>query len=176
MQDLSFRSLSARASRRGVPAADVRSLLRAENGRYSNLALILSDQCPWGVNVYCGGRPFGSYRGSAVELVGEAERLLIAARRSLSRDGRPARFPLMAFHEIMLNAVCHRSYCLGGDIEVDVEPAHVEVASPGPPEDMDPYLFMRTRNPALYAVLDELGLRDSSVRNQSDAVAVYSSC
>ncbi len=116
----------------GVGAYDARGF-RTPEGRYTNLALILSDMCPWHIEIRVSGMTIETLTGSAVKQLGEATRTTVAVRRELAemRGVELEQMQVLVVAEALLNAVSHRSYCSPDPIVVDVEVCHVRVTSPG---------------------------------------------
>ena len=79
-QDLSFRSAMLRKDARVTRRWDT-SMLRTADGAYSNLALILSDQCPWRCQIRCDGRDEHNIGGSVIEQLNTAGQIVAAIRR-----------------------------------------------------------------------------------------------
>lgn len=131
-QDLSFRSLLALSERKGRRYIESGHQLRSGDGRYTNLALILSDQCPWRTEIRSRRGRESVLSGSIFEQMAEAEGIVLGMRTLQPAPDEPAlRLPDLAFYEAMLNAVCHRSYCSGEPIVIDIDARSVSVTSPG---------------------------------------------
>lgn len=151
--------------------------MRNADGEYTNLALILSDQNPRGVEVFAEGEHVGTVRASATVLIDRAEKLAIEARTMVAENrGRtPPKVPVLAFREMLLNAITHRSYCRAEDVRIDLEKGCTRITSPGTPQGMV-VAFAMTRNPVLAESLGILGLKNLKVRNLTDSVSLYKTC
>ncbi|MDO5853566.1 MAG: hypothetical protein Q4Q62_05900 [Thermoplasmata archaeon] len=170
MQDLSFRSLEAAVIRRGVPRPVTLGGM-ARGGEYTNLALMLSDQCPWRTVFRVDGEMVCDLRGSVLDQVEESAGIVSAIR-----DGMPTGSSNLAssvFRELVLNAACHRSYCSPEPTFVDVGPSEITVSSPGEPVRLGAEFRLRTRNPALTETLLAMGYRDRGVRSAAGAFIQY---
>lgn len=177
-QDLTFECLSERLSARGMPLGpgEMRTLgLVGGDGGYTNLALILSDQCPStikaarfaddGRGVFEARREFS---GSVLsQLDGAYEFLDSCNGYRTGYDGLERRdwrdWPPVAVREALVNAVAHRDYALSGPTLVSVTPSALEVVSLGglplgiEPEDLEAHVSV-PRNRALANVLFRLEL------------------
>lgn len=124
------------------------------------------------------GVPVTRVRASAAVIVDRAERAVAEAREVMAEElGRAVpRVPALAFREMLLNAVTHRSYCRGEDIRIELERGLTRIVSPGRPKPMAVSITARTRNPALAAALDVLDLKNGMVRNIRDSVSLYKNC
>ncbi len=151
--------------------------MRDDLSRYTNLALMMSDQCPWTIRIRAGtseevvGGPVYSH-------IESAKTRIIDIRRRLTRDyGLELRkIPHAALNEILLNAVSHRSYCSPEPITVDIRAESVTVSSPGGPVRTGNSFRERTRNPNLATVLRTSGLKDPAVRGIDGVVWSYKAC
>ena len=155
IQDLSFRSAMVRKNARATRRWDT-SMLRTPDGAYSNLALILSDQCPWRCEIRSDGRDEQNIGGSVIEQLNTVGQIVAAIRRRQSAEsGREiTKIQTLAFSEILLNAVCHRSYCDPSPIIVDVGPESTVITSPGGMMRLGVSYRERTRNLHLAEMLE----------------------
>ena len=177
-QSLTFSHAEGEFSRLGLAlgAAELRTLgARRPDGLYTNLGLLLSDQCPPMVKsaafADAARTEFAAreeHTGSilaqlsAAYTFADARNGLSTAFDGLSREDRRD-VPPVALREALVNAVAHREYALSGPVLVSVTPGSVEVVSPGglpagiEEEDLSAHISV-PRNPALAAVLFRLGL------------------
>ena len=129
-QDLSFERISDRFPHM---MDDVR--VRNEEGLYNNLALLLSDQCPWGFTVV--SSHYGQVHRTAGPIMNQVDdvldvldcmnpRMYIKGRTGLCR-----RFPRKGLEEGVVNAVIHCDLSLGRDVTVLVDPDVLSIISPG---------------------------------------------
>lgn len=177
-QDLTFGCLSARFSARGLPfgRGEMRTLgLVGRDGTYTNLALVLSDQCPASIKAARfadDGRAVFTRReefsGSVLEQLDGAYAFLESCNgfrtgySGLEREDRRD-FPPVALREALVNSVAHRDYALSGPTLVSVTPSAAEIVSLGglplgiEPEDLEAHVSV-PRNRALANVLFRLEL------------------
>ena len=132
VQDISFDYLDEavwsklRMSRTMIEGA------RTDDGSYSNLALMLSDECPWRTEM-------STPEGSTIVLDGPIIRQYYDALDILRRIGgtvpdrkyRVDRYPTKILREALVNAFVHRDYTSDRPVTVTVEPEAIEVWSPG---------------------------------------------
>ena len=151
--------------------------MRDDLSRYTNLALMMSDQCPWTMRIRTGtveevvGGPVYSH-------VDSAKTRIIDIRRRLAKDYdlELRKIPHAALNEILLNAVSHRSYCSPESITVDIRAESVTVSSPGGLVRTGNSFRERTRNPNLAALLRSSGLKDPAIRGIDGVVWSYKAC
>lgn len=151
--------------------------MRDSLSRYTNLALMMSDQCPWTVRIRTGtveeviGGPVYSH-------VESAKSRIIDIRRRLAKDYDLGlrKIPHSALNEVLLNAVSHRSYCSPEPITVDVRAESVTISSPGGPVRTGNSFHDRTRNPNLAALLRSSGMKDPKVRGIDGVIWTYKTC
>ncbi|MDR2132955.1 MAG: putative DNA binding domain-containing protein [Clostridiales Family XIII bacterium] len=117
-------------------------LIRAD-GRYSNLALILSDQCPYSVKAAIFGgmtketfKDRNEFTGSVFRQIDEVLAYLNVYNKVAStfegayRIDRPD-YPEIVLREALLNAIIHRDYYIEGSILVSVFDDRLEIMSLG---------------------------------------------
>ena len=108
--------------------------LRTDDGLYTVLALLISDQCPWGVTVVSPGGRAKRFDGCVLRQLRLACEEINAynPKRLVEGTRSPVdQFPRPAVREAMLNAIVHRDYSDPSDIMVRMRPDNVEVVSPG---------------------------------------------
>ncbi len=131
MEGLTFRQL-----RGMVPyhRLDDISGIRDDSGGHTMLALVLSDQCPYGVTVLA---PDGSeirIGGSVLSQLDDAKEVINRFNDKSVMEGSRTpvdRFPRAAIREALLNAIVHRDYSVPDDIVVTVGADELTVVSPG---------------------------------------------
>lgn len=177
-QGLTFGCLSDRFAARGLPlgAGEMRTLGMVDrDGAYTNLALLLSDQCPVPIKAAQfadDGRTVFTRReefsGSLLAQLDGAYAFLESCNRyrteysGLRREDR-SDWPEVALREALVNSVAHRDYSLSGPTLVSVTPSAAEVVSLGglplgiEPEDLEAHVSV-PRNRALANVLFRLEL------------------
>lgn len=177
-QGLTFGCLSGRFADRGLPLGpgEMRTLgMVNRDGAYTNLALVLSDQCPASIKAAQfsdDGRAVFTRReefaGSVLEQLDGAYAFLESCNRfrteysGLTREDRRD-WPEVALREALVNSVAHRDYSLSGPTLVSVTPSAAEVVSLGglplgiEPEDLGAHVSV-PRNRALANVLFRLEL------------------
>ncbi|MDO5532196.1 ATP-binding protein [Sutterella sp.] len=138
--------------------------LTTPDGAFTNLALVLSDQCPQTTRVMryedgAGSPETGELGGS---VLGQYQALEDLPRR-LGEEG----FPEDVLRNVIVNAFVHRDWSLNAPVMVNVRGDAVEVLSPGGvPHDftVDDVLgeVLPPRNPRLLAVFRRLGLARGS--------------
>ena len=173
-QNLSFNALTALSARKGIPALRNPGALRTSDGRYSNLALLLSDQCPWDT-VIVSDRGAHRIGGSVAAQVSSSNWAVTRSRSSLSADSEAGAMHAAALSEVILNAACHRSYFVTDPTVIKILPGSITVVSPGGIVSRHAYGH-RTRNPALADALDCLGFKDWSAHGMGAVMHAYRSC
>ncbi len=144
-QSLSFEFATAYFSESGIRLADAEmrtlGMLTAEG--FTNLALLLSDQCPSFVKAATFDDDFRNVFLERIEFSGSILKQLESAYEFLvSHDKFKTRYeglrridyddyPKQALREAIANAVAHREYALSGPTLVSVMPSFVEITSLG---------------------------------------------
>ncbi len=177
-QALSFNSLLAHIGRRNLGAVIKDGFLRTPSGGYSNLALILSDQCPWRFEISTREGMVRTVGGSLVDQLPEAEKAAMQVRRALAEENGSElpKLPGLVLSEALLNAATHRSYCSAQPTRIEVGLDEVRVWSPGGMVRIGNSFRDRTRNPMLAEILQELGFKNSLVRGIPGIIQSYRSC
>lgn len=145
-QNLTFLSAQEIFAERGVAFSkkEFRTMkLVKEDGRYSNLALLLSDQCPYSIKVAVfegtsknSFRDRREFKGSLFSQLNDASyyinlfNRLPAKIKGLDREERYD-YPPEAIREVLLNALIHRDYSYSGSILVNIYDDRIEVVSLG---------------------------------------------
>lgn len=149
---LTFRSVNDHCARHGKARIIIPP---AEDGGDSNLSLLLSDQCPWGITIL---GPGGSSRvtGSVITHAPRALEVLDGMNPRAMLEGSKvpvSRFPRMAVTESVMNAVLYRDYSSDEDITVMVNDDSMEIVSPGALT----WMPSERRNPSLIEVMAAYG-------------------
>lgn len=160
---------------------------------YSNLALILSDQCPQTTKVAVFAdeentlfRDSREFRGSIFEqLEGAYEYLALCNKRKAVFKGleriEKSDYPEQALREGLLNALVHREYALSGSIIINVNDKRIEFISLGglmaglSTEDICSGIS-QPRNKRLAEVFHRLRLIESYGTGIRRIFSLYSSC
>ncbi len=145
-QSLTFEFTAGFFARRGLPfdAASMRSLgLANADGLYTNLALLLSDQCEHSIQaaVFQGKRKDivrdrAEFSGSVLKQLEDAY-AFVARRNNLHAHIQGLYridiydYPLAAIRESLINAVVHREYGTGGPILVSILADRLEILNQG---------------------------------------------
>ncbi|MDR2300608.1 MAG: AAA family ATPase [Deltaproteobacteria bacterium] len=145
-QELAFTSAAAEFSKRGVefgPAQMATLGLVNTDGIYTNLALLLSDQCPHTIKVavfqdetqriYLTRHEFG---GSLLKQINEAYDFLDVYNKTSATIDKLVRedkrdYPAIALREALINAIVHREYAVRASILVKMFSDRVEFISLG---------------------------------------------
>lgn len=180
-QDLTFHTLesSLKEKRLEFGAEQMKTLkLVGEDGLYTNLALLLSDQCQHTIKVavFQGSdsavfRDRKEFTGSVLkqledvysflDVYNKTEAFFAGLKRTDHRD-----YPEEAIREALLNSILHRDYLFSGSTIINVFDDHIEFISLGglvSGISMEA-VFMgasQSRNPNLAAVFYRLGLVES---------------
>ncbi len=180
-QELTFKTLQAELAARNMEfgSAQKRTLkLIGDDGLYTNLALLLSDQCAHTIKVavFQGSdnavfRDRKEFSGSLLqqledvfaflEIYNKTEAVFEGLRRTDRRD-----YPPDALREALLNSILHRDYLFSGSTIINIFDDHMEFISLGglvSGLSMEA-VFMgasQSRNPNLAAVFYRLGLVES---------------
>ncbi|MCR5297317.1 MAG: transcriptional regulator, partial [Clostridiales bacterium] len=196
-QDLTFNAARAAFRKYGVEFGMEKYLglgiyLQDEN-LFSNLALLLSDQCAHSIKtavfgddantVFKDRKEFG---GSVFAQLEEAFQYLLLCNRTavifkgLERVERPD-YPEEALREALLNAIVHRDYGFSGSIIINVNDRETEFISLGgllpglSPDDIRSGIS-QPRNPKLAAVFHRLRLIESYGTGIRRIFELYASC
>lgn len=145
-QDLTFQYAQEEFAKKGLPlgSGEMRTLgMLNADGVFTNLALLLSDQCPPTVKAAAFSDESRSvfterceYEGSILKQLAGAYAFLEAHnhyRTEFSGLERIDRYdyPAVALREALVNSVAHREYALSGPTLVSVMPSAVEIVSLG---------------------------------------------
>lgn len=139
--------------------------LRNESGSHTMLALMLSDQCPWGITVTDPDGNVTRITGSVLSHPGKTIPLVNANNPKKTVDGSRApvdRFPRSSVREAVINAVAHRDYSVDDDVRITVDDDGVTVESPGSAFRSD-----SVRNPNLVRIMEAYrlkGFQDGGLR------------
>ena len=144
-QDLTFHSAEAAFERYGVEFSSqkYRALGITQNGIYTNLALLLSDQCHHTTKIavfkdelcteFRDSKEFG---GSVFKQFEDAVNYLALCNKTVSTIKGVVRtdrqdYPEEAIREALLNALVHRDYSFSGSIIINVNDSKMEFISLG---------------------------------------------
>ena len=144
-----------------------------DDGKYTNLALLLSDQCPYTIKaakfeeITKQVKFQEEFSGSVLKQFNEAYSTVAKFcngvwNEILHQDSPPA-YPGKSLEETILNAVVHRDYSIPDSILIKSYPNYVEIISPGgvasgcTQADVMQGISL-LRNPKLAAIFQELGL------------------
>ena len=180
-QELSFNTLQAEMTSRNLEFGQeqMKTLkLIGEDGLYTNLAMLLSDQCPHTIKaaVFQGVdnavfRDRKEFSGSLLkqledvygflDFYNKTEAVFEGLRRTDRRD-----YPEEAIREALLNSIIHRDYLFSGSTIINLFDDHVEFISLGglvTGISMEAIFLgaSQSRNPNLAAVFYRLGLVES---------------
>ena len=180
-QDLTFESLQSEMAARKIefgPAQMKTLKMIGSDGLYTNLALLLSDQCAHTIKaaVFQGSddvifRERKEFSGSLLKQLNDAyqvldfynktEAIFTGLRRTDQRD-----YPEEAVREALLNSIIHRDYLFSGSTIINMYDDHIEFISLGGLVrgiSMDAILMgvSQSRNPNLASVFYRLGVVES---------------
>lgn len=145
-QDLTFRYAQAEFERKGLPLGpgEMRTLgMLNQDGAFTNLGLLLSDQCPPTMKAAAFSDDSRSvfterreYAGSILKQLADAYAFLQAHNHYRTEFSGLERidwydYPAVALREALVNSVAHREYALSGPTLVSVMPSAVEIVSLG---------------------------------------------
>ena len=175
-QDLTFDFTRSVFSKKGLELGpeQMAALHLTDNGRYTNLAFMLSDQ----FNAHTKGALFQDeykdvfldredFTGSVLEQFDGIMRFISGhnTKRSvidgIDRKDTTA-YPILAVREAVLNALVHRDYSMNGTILVNMYPEKMTISSPGGLNEIYSIDDLKTgisstRNPGLANVFYRLG-------------------
>ena len=194
-QDLAFDSAEKTFAKYGVAFGldKYRTLGIVRNGLYTNLGLILSDQCLHTVKVSVFGddaktifKDNKEFGGSVFEQLEGAFDYLMLCNRTVSEVKGLERvekqdYPEAALREALLNALVHRDYSFSGSIIVNVNEKEIEFISLGgllpglSPDDIRSGIS-QPRNKALAEVFHRLRLIESYGTGIRRIFGLYSEC
>ena len=194
-QDLVFDSAEKTFAKYGVAFGldKYRTLGIVRNGLYTNLGLILSDQCLHTVKVAVFGddaktifKDNKEFGGSVFEQLEGAFDYLMLCNRTVSEIKGLERvekqdYPEAALREALLNALVHRDYSFSGSIIVNVNEKEIEFISLGgllpglSPDDIRSGIS-QPRNKALAEVFHRLRLIESYGTGIRRIFGLYSEC
>lgn len=178
MQNLSFKAMSKEMKKRklsfGKPQMKILKLI-GEDGLYTNLALLLSDQCPFITKVaeFDGDvfRDRQEVGGSLFEQLNDVYALLNMNNKTQADFDELVRidtrdYPPVALREALLNSIVHRSYTFTDGNIINIRDDRTEFISLGglAPEISYDAIFMglsQSRNPNLATVFYRLKLIES---------------
>lgn len=176
-QDLSFEFAVSYFAESGLnlAEAEMRTLGMLGTEGFTNLALLLSDQCPAFVKAASfddDSRDVflerAEFTGSILKQLEDAYGFLLSHNKFKTEYDGLRRvdyddYPKQALREAIANAVAHREYALSGPTLVSVMPSSVEITSLGglvpgiTPEDLEANISM-PRNKLLAALMYRLGV------------------
>ena len=176
-QDLTFGYLAAKLAKRDVTLDDgaLRTMGLAGDGGYTNLALLLSDQCPAFLKVAAFDDDNRNvflereeYSGSLLEQLDAAYAFLERHNKFRTEYEGLERvdfddYPSEALREALVNAVAHREYALSGPTLVSVMPSRIDIVTLGGLVPGIAFADLAAnisvpRNPLLASVLYRLGI------------------
>ncbi len=194
-QDLSFRAAETAFDRYGVEFSTqkYRALGITQNNIYTNLALLLSDQCHHTTKIavfkdeFCtefrdskefGGSVFKQFEDSVnyLALCNKTESVIKGVVRTDKKD-----YPEEAIREALLNALVHRDYSFSGSIIINVNDSKMEFISLGgllpglSPEDIR-IGISQPRNKKLAEVFHRLRLIESYGTGIRRIFKLYETC
>ncbi len=105
--------------------------LRADSGRYINLALMLSDQCPWTTEIEICGRK-QTVDGSVLkQYYVILDAICGMEKPDPEKKYTIERYPKRIIREAAVNAIVHRDYLIEAPITVNADLASANITSPG---------------------------------------------
>lgn len=177
-QQLTFETLKEEMEKRGISFGEVqmRTLkMLGSDGLYTNLALLLSDQCPFVIKaaIFDGEifRDREQFEGSLLKQLKDVYRYLCLNNKTLATFHYLDRvddmdYPPDALREALLNSIVHRNYSFSGGNIINIRDDRIEFVSLGglAPGISYEAIFIgvsESRNPNLAAVFYRLKLIES---------------
>ena len=146
-QELTFASAAAAFESYGVDFSEEKYLalgmIHKNDGLFTNLALLMSDQCQHSINVAVFGddenttfKDNREFKGSIFKQIDEAFRYIMLSNRTSSVFKGLERidksdYPEAALREALLNSVVHRDYSYSGSIIININDKQMEFVSIG---------------------------------------------
>lgn len=196
-QDLNFSEAEAAFKRYKVDFSEDKfialGLRNLHDDQYTNLALILSDQCPYTTKIAVFGdaenitfKDAKEFRGSIFKQLDDSFDYLALCNRTasffsgLERIDKPD-YPAAAIREALLNVLVHRDYSFSGSIIINVNDTQIEFISLGgllpglSPEDIRSGIS-QPRNRKLAEIFHRLRLIESYGTGIRKIYALYENC
>lgn len=146
-QELTFSSAAAAFERYGVDFSEEKYLalgmIHKNDGLFTNLALLMSDQCQHSIKVAVFGddenttfKDSREFKGSIFKQINETFRYIMLSNRTssvfkgLERIDK-SEYPEAALREALLNSVVHRDYSYSGSIIININDKQMEFVSIG---------------------------------------------
>ena len=146
-QELTFTSASAAFESYGVDFSEEKYLalgmIHKNDGLFTNLALLMSDQCQHSIKVAVFGddenttfKDSREFKGSIFKQINETFRYIMLSNRTssvfkgLERIDK-SEYPEAALREALLNSVVHRDYSYSGSIIININDKQMEFVSIG---------------------------------------------
>ena len=146
-QELTFTSAAAAFERYGVDFSEEKYLalgmIHKNDGLFTNLALLMSDQCQHSIKVAVFGddenttfKDSREFKGSIFKQINETFRYIMLSNRTssvfkgLERIDK-SEYPEAALREALLNSVAHRDYSYSGSIIININDKQMEFVSIG---------------------------------------------
>ena len=146
-QELTFTSAAAAFESYGVDLSEEKYLalgmIHKNDGLFTNLALLMSDQCQHSIKVAVFGddenttfKDSREFKGSIFKQIDEAFRYIMLSNRTSSVFKGLERidksdYPEAALREALLNSVVHRDYSYSGSIIININDKQMEFVSIG---------------------------------------------
>lgn len=146
-QELTFTSAAAAFESYGVDLSEEKYLalgmIHKSDGLFTNLALLMSDQCQHSIKVAVFGddenttfKDSREFKGSIFKQIDEAFRYIMLSNRTSSVFKGLERidksdYPEAALREALLNSVVHRDYSYSGSIIININDKQMEFVSIG---------------------------------------------